>query len=162
MKTYFKLRTVFICFLFLSSLNALAQTDSTAVINADSVPATKVDTANAGIVYFMRSTGFVGAAAGFNVFVDSSFVCRLNEKRYSVHYVPAGTHTFSAQFAGKKSKKVAEKVPIEIEKGHTYYIQLVFQNGAFVNNIYCQEVTKNSANLIMPSLKEDRNYSVKH
>ena len=159
MKRFMFLKATIICFLLFSkSIISIAQTDSSAAPRQDSISNTVIDTANTGTVYFMRKTGFVGSAAGFNVFIDSNFVCRLNEKRYSVHHVPVGSHTFSAQFAGKKSKEVAEKVEIDVEKGQTYYIQLIFQNGAFANNIYCQEVTKNSAKLILPSLKEDRNY----
>jgi len=144
--------------LVLKSFSAIAQTDTSASLQQDTVAHLQTDTANTGTVYFMRKTGFIGSGTGFNVFIDSGFVCRLNEKRYSVHHVLVGSHTFSAQFAGKKSKEGAEKIVIDVEKGQTYYIQLIFQNGAFINNVYCQEVTKNSAKLILPELTEDKNY----
>jgi uncharacterized alpha/beta hydrolase family protein len=109
---------------------------------------------NAKIV-FMRSTGFNGSASAFTTFIDDQLVCRLNNKRFSTHIVSPGQHTVSVQFAGKSSKEKAERISIEVEGGKTYYVQLIFQPGMFVNNLYCQEVTKSSANLLLPKLQED-------
>jgi hypothetical protein len=108
-----------------------------------------------GKVYFMRSTGFQGSAQGFTTFIDDKIVCKLNNKRYSIHEVTPGVHQFSVQFAGKSSKEKAERIEIEIEAGKTYYIQLIMQTGVIKNNLYCQEVTKSSANSILEKLKED-------
>ena len=108
-----------------------------------------------GKVYFMRSTGFTGSAQGFTVFIDDVVVCKLNNKRYSVHEVAPGLHHFSVQFAGKKSKEKAERIEINIEPDKSYYIQLIFQPGFVKNNLYCQEVTENSAKPILITLSED-------
>lgn len=106
-------------------------------------------------IIFIRSTGYAGSAAAFTTFIDDQVVCRLNNKRFSTHAVPAGDHTVSVQFAGKNSKEKAERITINVEEGKTYYVQLIFQPGMFINNLYCQEVTANSANLLLPKLKED-------
>jgi hypothetical protein len=106
-------------------------------------------------VYFLRSTGFQGSAQGFTTFIDDKVVCKLNNKRFSIHEVAPGTHQFSVQFAGKNSKEKAERIEIELEAGKTYYIQLIFQTGLIKNNLYCQEVTKSSAKTMMDKLKED-------
>jgi len=108
-----------------------------------------------GKVYFLRSTGFSGSAQGFTVFIDDIEVCKLNNKKFSIHDVPAGNHRFSVQFAGKKSKEKAERIEINVEAGKTYYIQLIFQTGFVKNNLYCQEVTENSAKTMMDKLSED-------
>ncbi len=107
-------------------------------------------------IIFMRSTGYTGSASAFTTFIDDQVVCRLNNKRFSAHAVPAGEHTVSVQFAGKNSKEKAERIKINVEEGKTYYVQLIFQPGMFINNLYCQEVTENSANLLLPQLKEDK------
>lgn len=107
-------------------------------------------------IYFMRSTGFTGSAQGFTVFIDDVVVCKLNNKRYSVHDLAPGTHIFSVQFAGKGAKEKAERIEINIEAGKTYYIQLIFQTGFWKNNLYCQEVTQSSANKVLPGLEEDK------
>mgnify|MGYP003476748926 CR=1 FL=1 len=112
-------------------------------------------TGQSGKVYFMRSTGFQGSAQGFTVFIDDTVVCKLNNKRFSIHEVTPGTHRFSVQFAGKNSKEKAERIEIEIEAGKTYYIQLIFQSGLVKNNLYCQEVTKSSANTMLDKMKQD-------
>lgn len=110
---------------------------------------------NTAKVIIMRSTGYAGSATAFTAFIDDSLVCKLNNKRFSAHYVQPGEHSFSVQFAGKNSKEKAERIKINTEPGKTYFVQLIFQSGAFVNNLYCQEVTESSANLILPKLKED-------
>ena len=108
-----------------------------------------------GKVYFIRSTGFQGSAAAFTAFIDNQLVCKLNNKRYSIHEVPVGEHTFTVQFGGKQSKAKAEPIVINVEEGKSYYVQMIFQTGALKNNLYCQEVTENSANTIMVNCVED-------
>ncbi|MFV0376945.1 MAG: DUF2846 domain-containing protein [Mangrovibacterium sp.] len=108
-----------------------------------------------GNVYFIRSTGFQGSAVAFTAFIDNSLVCKLNNKRYSIHEVAAGTHTFSVQFGGKQSKVRAEPITIPIEAGKTYYVQMIFQTGVLKNNLYCQEVTENSAKTVLSECQED-------
>jgi VCBS repeat-containing protein len=108
-----------------------------------------------GKVYFMRSTGVQGWAVAFTAFIDGQFVCKLNNKKYSVHEVNVGEHTFSVQFAGKSSKEKAEQITINIEGGKSYYVQMIFQPGLIKNNLYCQEVTEGSAKTILPECSED-------
>ncbi len=112
---------------------------------------------NKAKLVFIRTTGYQGFAFPFPAFIDDNLVCRLNNKKFSVHEVAVGEHTVSVQFGGEKSKRKAERVKIAMEAGKTYYVQMVFQSGAFVNNLYCQEVTENSAKPIMADLKEDAN-----
>ncbi|HUQ97133.1 MAG TPA: DUF2846 domain-containing protein [Chitinophagaceae bacterium] len=142
-----KFNRLALCFLLtLSAASAFSQATSATYAS------TKVETAN---VIFMRSTGYAGSAAAFTTFIDDKLVCRLNNKRFSTHTIAAGEHIFSVQFAGKGAKEKAERININAEGGKTYYIQLVFQPGLLVNNIYCQEVTENSAKTMLPKLKED-------
>lgn len=114
-----------------------------------------LNTGNTGTICFIRSTGFVGSASAFKTFIDGEFVCKLNNKRYSFHEVPVGKHACSVQFGGKKSKEKAEKFEVEVNAGEITYVQLVLETGAFVNNVYCEEVTKNTAEGKMKELQED-------
>lgn len=136
-------KLLLVLFVAIASVNLNAQSDST-----------KASTGN-GTVYFLRSTGYTGSAQGFTVFIDDNVVCKLNNKRFSIHEVTAGKHIFSVQFAGKSSKEKAERIEINIEPGKTYYIQLIFQSGLLKNNLYCQEVTESSAKTMMGKLTED-------
>src|ERR1700730_3570386 len=77
-----------------------------------------------GKVYFMRSEGFQAPASAFNIFIDQKFVGRLNNKRFSIHDVKPGKHTFTIQFAGKKASDKAEKTEKLVEAGKTYYIEV--------------------------------------
>jgi hypothetical protein len=108
-----------------------------------------------GKIYFLRSTGFQGSAAAFKTFIDGELVCKLNNKKYSIHEVSIGKHECSVQFGGKKSKEKAEKFEVQVEAGKSTYVELVFETGIFINNIYCQEVTENTANKKMEIMEED-------
>jgi hypothetical protein len=134
------MKYLFIAFFLAISLNTFSQSDSL----------------QTGKVYFIRSI-FDLSLKAFKLFIDSTFVCKLDENRYSVHDVTTGKHYFSVQLAGKKSKKKAERIPIDIKAGQSYYIELVFQKTAFFPNLYCIEVTENSALPILNKLKQDNN-----
>lgn len=112
-------------------------------------------TSETGKIYFLRSTGFQGSAVAFKTFIDGEFVCKLNNKKYSIHEVPVGKHECSVQFGGKKSKEKAEKFEVQVEAGKITYVQLVFETGLFINNIYCEEVTENTATQKMKLMEED-------
>jgi hypothetical protein len=98
-----------------------------------------------GLVYFLRGKGHAGSATAFSALIDNVRVCKLNNRRYSVHKVEPGEHEFKAQFGGKKGKKKAEVAIIEIEPGQTYYLQMVMQASFWVNDVTAQEITRNSA-----------------
>jgi hypothetical protein len=121
-------------------------------VNAQDKDTTKIEK---GKIYFLRSTGFAGSAQAFKTFIDGKFVCKLNNKKYSIHEVPAGKHLCSVQFGGKESKESAEKFEVQVEEGKITYIELVFETGFFVNNIYCEEITANTAKKKMELMKED-------
>ena len=90
--------------------------------------------------------------------MDSELLCKVNNKRYSVHQVEAGDHAFQARLLGKKMKK-KNKEPLELtfEAGQTYYIQLNLKQRAFDTQVDVQEITKSSADRLMPDLKEEKN-----
>ena len=67
----------------------------------------------------------------------------------------AGKHVCSVQFGGKKSKEKAEKFEVDVRPGETTYVQLVFETGILINNVYCEEVTENTALQKIDKLKED-------
>ena len=113
-------------------------------------------TKQSGKVYFMRSTGFIASAHVFPVFIDDVIVCRLNNKRYSIHEIVPGTHNFSAQDAGKKVLKGTKRIEINIEPGKVYYIQLIIP--FFLSSmVYCQDVTESSTKKILSKLKKEKN-----
>lgn len=107
-----------------------------------------------GKVYFIRSEGFQAPAAAFNIFIDQKFVGRLNNKKFSIHDIKPGKHTFSIRFAGKKPSEKAEKIVEEIEAGKTYYIRVNFQHSFFKNKLHFKEVKEEDAKKMLPGLKE--------
>ena len=114
------------------------------LICAQDLPENDPD-AEYGLVYFLRGKGHAGSATAFSALIDDARVCKLNNRRYSVHKVEPGEHEFKAQFGGKKGKKKAEVAIIEIEAGQTYYLQMIMQASFWVNDVTAQEITRNSA-----------------
>lgn len=105
-------------------------------------------------IYFLRSTGFSGSATSFKCFIDKKIVCNLNNKRYSLHEVDSGRHQVDVQFSGKEYKQNDEPVFIDVEPGKTYYVQLTLK-AKFISDLLCQEITQNTAKVMMKELKED-------
>lgn len=97
-------------------------------------------------IFFIRNTG--PSASKFKVFIDNDAVCKLPQRRYSIHEVSPGTHTFMAQLSGTNAKEGAkqEAVTIECEAGKTYYLNLVLRKKYKWNylNVFCEEITENS------------------
>lgn len=121
--------------------------DKPTIINSDSK----------ATIYFMRSTGHRGALVAYMAFIDKQLTCKLNNNKYSTHQVEPGEHIFTVQFLGKQANEKAEPISINVEAGKTYYIQMVFQTGLLLNNLYCQEVTEMSAKGVMSTLSLDNN-----
>jgi hypothetical protein len=56
---------------------------------------------------------------------------------------------------GKKAKDTAERFVLEIEEGKTYYFE-VETPGSVAGSTSFVEITKNSADVILPKLKEQK------
>lgn len=108
-------------------------------------------------VYFMRSTGVSGRAGAFSAFLDDSLACHLNNNRYSIHFVTPGLHKLQALFVGRKPKDKIQTLNIYMKPGETYYISMSLTGHGFYNNLYLIEVTKNTAQKMFLTLKEDDN-----
>ncbi|HEX2683189.1 MAG TPA: hypothetical protein VHL77_04625, partial [Ferruginibacter sp.] len=96
--------------------------------------------------------GYVGSAVNFKIYIDDSLVCKLKNKRYSVHTLPVGKHTVSAQNTGLSTHKKSEPFEIETKEGQVTYIDV-----AWANRVYCQEITANSATAVMRKVKQTTN-----
>lgn len=106
-------------------------------------------------IIFIRSTGYIGSAGKFKCFIDKKIVCKLNNKRYSEHEVDAGKRQVDVQFGGTEYKANDEPIFLDVEPGKSYFVQLTLKTGILKNNILCQEITQNSAKVMMKDLKQD-------
>lgn len=110
---------------------------------------------NYATVYFIRETGYMGKAGAFKVFVDNDYICKISDNRFITTTITPGAHAVSAQYYGKYRKSHTEKFEFTAEAGKTYYFTVTQVTGAFVNNIFCEEITENSAKNKMKDLRED-------
>jgi hypothetical protein len=116
-----------------------------------------------GKVWFMRlptreEESVLGMVLNYsNVFIDSNFVCKLDEKRYFIASVPVGMHNFDVQAArGKKIKATSNPIAFKVEEGKSYYIQFVFRRYNGARESYCKYLTEERAKMMLPDLKEDK------
>ncbi len=98
-----------------------------------------------GLVYFLRGKNHAWSYLAFSALVDEDRVCKLNNRRYSMHEVAVGEHNFRVQVGGKKGKKKAEITTINVEAGKTYYLQMIMHANYWWTNVYPQEITRNGA-----------------
>ena len=109
-------------------------------------------------VHILRKTGYNGSLVAINVIMDEDLLCKVNNKRHSVHEVEAGTHLFQARLLGKKIKKKSmEPLELTLEAGQIYYLQLSLKQRAFDTQVDIQEITKSSADRLIPDLKPQKN-----
>jgi hypothetical protein len=114
----------------------------------------KVNT-KTGKIYFLRSTGLVGFAAPFKTYIDGELVCKLDNKKYSIHEVSSGNHECYVIFGGLKLNEKAEKCNVKVESDKITYVQFFLENGFLSFRIYGEEITEDTAKEKMKKMKED-------
>jgi hypothetical protein len=107
-----------------------------------------------GTVYLIRRTGVMGALDGYSIFMDGQRICVLNNKKYSVHQVPAGEHRFNVRFDGKTEKANKEPLVLQIEAGREYYIN-VLQREGFTSKVTLQELAGSSGKRALEGVSRD-------
>jgi hypothetical protein len=107
-------------------------------------------------IFLIREGMYEGAAAACSIFKDGELLCKLNNKRYSIHDVAPGKYTFHTQWGGNKpNKQTIGDITVTIEEGKTYYIKFNSVSKAFNGYIGLIEVTENTFKTIEPNLKLD-------
>ncbi|HSK12285.1 MAG TPA: DUF2846 domain-containing protein [Phnomibacter sp.] len=107
-------------------------------------------------VYLLREGAHEGSAVSCSIFKDEELLCKLNNKRYSVHDLAPGSYTFHAQWSGNKlNKDKRGDIVITLEGGKTYYIKFNPVAKAFNGYVGLIDVTENTFQKIEPMLKLD-------
>lgn len=108
-----------------------------------------------GQICFIRATGYVASAVNFRVFIDDSLVCKLKNKRYTLHTVTAGEHTVAAQNTGLSVDKKSTPFKVNVTAGKITYINVIW-----ANKVSCQEITENSATEALKKIQQTSNCGV--
>jgi hypothetical protein len=106
---------------------------------------------DSGEIYFMRYTGTKGSLVNMKVYIDGNLTCKLKNNTYSIHSMPVGEHTVSVQSGGLPGKSL-QALKITVSKDKPNYIQLMNNS-----SLYCQEVSENSAQIVLKRLKKTAN-----
>ncbi len=104
-----------------------------------------------GQIYFMRNTGTKGALLNMKIYIDGSLICKLKNNAFSIHNMPAGEHTISVKSGGLPEASLPA-VKITVVKDKPNYIQLLN-----TPRLFAQEVSENSAKIVLKRLKKVEN-----
>lgn len=97
-----------------------------------------------------------GSAVACSIFKNEELLCKLNNKRYSLHDVEPGQYTFHTQWGGKKPNRDKRgDLVVTLEAGKTYYIKFNPVAKAFNGYVGLIEVTENTFKTLEPQLKLD-------
>lgn len=130
--------TIAIITLFFYSLPVMAQ---------DSTTVTKI--------YFIRNTGYNGAAINFHCFIDSQLVCNLKNKKFSIHDTNAGSHTINVRYSGKNVTSEINALTIVTEPGKNYYIKILpGKTYSTTVTLKLMEVTESTAKSLLAKCTE--------
>ncbi|WP_214227713.1 DUF2846 domain-containing protein [Pedobacter sp. B4-66] len=105
-----------------------------------------------GQVYFIRSTNSVGSLINYKVYIDDKLVCKLKNKRYSLHNIPAGEHTVSVSNTGIGSHAKSRPLKINVVADKSNYLIVI--NGP---QIYLQEAVESSAQELLKKVAATAN-----
>lgn len=115
----------------------------------------KAQTSKAKII-LIREGMHEGSAAASSIFLNDSILCKLNNKKYSVHEVESGNYNFHAQWGGnRRGSDTRGDIQINIEDGKTYYIKFNVVAKAFNGYVGLIEVTESTYNKLKDELKLD-------
>ena len=126
-----------IAFLFAVSFSAFSQTKT-------------------GQIYLIRSTGFTGSAVNYSFYIDGELTCKLKNKSFSIHDLPAGEHKVSVFSGGISNGKKSTPLKITVAEGKANYVSVVSTQFGYVNKITCQEITQSSAEPILAKAKQKK------
>jgi hypothetical protein len=111
---------------------------------------------NSAKIILIREGMHEGSAAASSIFMNDELLCKLNNKKFSIHNVSPGRYSFHAQWGG--SKRRGDKrgdIEIDIEDGKTYYLKFNMVSKAFNGYVGLIDVTEATFNKLKDELKLD-------
>jgi hypothetical protein len=114
-----------------------------------------------GKVYFFQcpASNASGIGPGNSVFMDGKVICNLEDKRYSIHEIEPGEHSFSFQKSGDVLKKEAEEnsILINVESGKIYYVELFTISLNWKAEYFISEVPEGTFTRVTKKYKQNKN-----
>lgn len=107
-------------------------------------------------VFLVREGMHEGSAVSCSIFKEEELLCKLNNKRYSVHEINPGKYIFHAQWGGNKPNNDKRgDLTLTLEEGKTYYLKFNSVSKAFNGYVGLLEVTETTFKTLESLLKLD-------
>jgi hypothetical protein len=155
MKKYIQAGLI-VLLLFLSGNYARAQSDSTG-----------------SIIYFIRTKNFpytpgsgllvnlIQDSRGYNVFIDSEFICSLNQHSFISHEIKPGDHHLSVRLNSRKFNANILQLQMNVGDQKVYYIEVAPGYTKFNSPLECHMLPDSLGSKLILNLKEDENCKTK-
>jgi hypothetical protein len=150
MKTYIQ-KGLVLLLLFTTSIAAWPQSDSTA-----------------STVYFIRAKNFqhmpgngvlvnlLQDSRAYNIFIDSQFICSLNQFSFISYKIMPGDHQLSVRLNSRKFSVKILQLPMKVEHGKIYYIEVAPGHTKFNSPLECSIMSEAIGSQLILELKEDK------
>ncbi len=106
-------------------------------------------------VYVFRSTGYPQSGVNFRVVINDELTCKIGNKRYALLDVKTGVQTFYITTWDNPTKKKKLGLEVSLEAGKNYYLNMRVTTQGFETKIFFEEITYNSAQLLIEELEQD-------
>ena len=119
-------------------------------------------------VYFIRTKNFPHApgngvlvdllqdSRAYNIFVDSQFVCSLNQFSFISYGVIPGDHQLSVRLNSRKFNAKILQLPMKVEDGKVYYVEVAPGHTKFNSPLECKPLSESIGSQLIVDLKEDK------
>jgi hypothetical protein len=150
MKTYIQ-KTLILLFFFGSSIAARAQSDSIA-----------------STIYFIRTKNLqhvpgngvlvdlLQDSRSYNIFIDSQFICALNQFSFTSYEITPGDHELSVRLNSRKFNVKILQLAVKVEDRKKYYVEVVPGHTKLNSPLECSILSESIGSKLILDLKEDK------
>lgn len=111
--------------------------------------------ADKAMVIFIRPSEMQSALDNWVLMANDEEFCRISNNRYVTYVCAPGTVTFTSKRGGIGIGKPKDKLEMDLEAGHTYYVQCDIKSNLINIRILLNEITLSTAKKFFEKAQPD-------
>lgn len=96
-----------------------------------------------------------GSAIALKTFVGDQPMSKLRNRRFVEQQLNPGSYTLKYQWYGKKAKKKARAISVNLKPDEATYILFFLESRLFTTKVHAVQITADTATRFLQDLKED-------